>query len=295
MRQFADGVLAGLGSVFDLHTLGQSVATFLSRLVAAVLTFAAFYLLWWIVSRAVESGLGRAKVDKTTSSFVATATKFFVLTLGLVQALSAAGIDTAAVIASLGIAGLTLGFAARDALSNLISGVLIFWDRPFVIGDLVDVGGEYGRVEKITLRSTRVVTPDGRMLAVPNSTIINQTVTSYTNFPHLRLAIDIGIGLEVSIEKVRDVLLALVKQDPDYMQTPPPKVVVTELGSYSNTVQLRVWLDDERLHMDKRLQLREQAYRALQDAGIDMPVETLGLLPIKIDAAGAPAPALAKD
>ena len=67
-----------------------------------------------------------------------------------------------------GIAGLTIGFAARDALSNIISGILIFWDRPFVIGDLVEVGGQYGRVERITLRSTRIVTPD-RSISRPSA------------------------------------------------------------------------------------------------------------------------------
>lgn len=287
MKRFLDGVISGLGSVFDLRSLGESVATFLSRVIAGVLTFAAFYLVWWVVNRAVMATLHRSRVDLTTTSFVLTATKFLVLALGVVQALAAAGINTAAVVASLGIAGLTIGFAARDALSNLISGVLIFWDRPFVIGDLVEVGGQYGRVEKITLRSTRVVTPDGRMLAVPNSNIINQTVSSYTNFPHLRLDLDVGIGLQEPFDKVRKILLDLVRRDPAFMADPAPVVVVTQLGSYSNTVQLRVWLDDERRHVEKRMELREKMYEALSRAGVEMPVETLDLLPLRIQGQGA--------
>lgn len=87
-----------------------------------------------------------------------------------------------------------MGFSARDALSNLISGILIFLDRPFVIGDLVEIERKYGKVEKITLRSTRVVTKDGRLLAVPNAEIINKTVASYKNFPHLRLYVVVTIG-----------------------------------------------------------------------------------------------------
>jgi small conductance mechanosensitive channel len=83
-------------------------------------------------------------------------------------------------LASLGIAGLTLGFAAKDTLSNVISGLFIFWDRPFVVGDLIEMDGKYGRVEDITLRSTRVVTPDGKMLAIPNSAIVNSSVWSRT-------------------------------------------------------------------------------------------------------------------
>ena len=98
-----------------------------------------------------------------------TAVKYTVLTVGVVSALGQVGINTGSLLASLGIAGLTIGFAARDALSNIISGIFIFWDRPFVIGDLIEVNSQYGRVDRITLRSTRVVTVDGRMLAIPNA------------------------------------------------------------------------------------------------------------------------------
>lgn len=283
MNRFLEGVTSGLATVFDLRLLGETAAAFLARLLAAALTFAAFYALWWIADRAVTAVLQRARVDATSASFVATALKLVVLALGVVQALTAAGIDTAAVIASLGIAGLTIGFAARDALSNLISGVLIFWDRPFVIGDLVEVGGQYGRVERITLRSTRVVTPDGRMLAVPNSTIINQTVVSYTNFPHLRLDLDFDIGVAEPFDRVRAILLGVVADDVEFLKDPAPRVVVKALGTYSNTVQLQVWVDDERRHVEKRDRLRERSYEVLAANAVDMPVETIEVKPLRIE------------
>ena len=85
----------------------------------------------------------------------------------------------------------------------MISGLFIFWDRPFVIGDFVEVGGQYGRVESITMRSTRVVTSDGRMLAVPNSLVVNTTLASYTNFPHLRLDVSFTVGVTENLQRVR--------------------------------------------------------------------------------------------
>ena len=87
-----------------------------------------------------------------TSTFLSTLAKYTLLIIGFVTALDSMGIKVGAVLASLGIAGLTIGFAARDSLSNIISGILIFLDRPFVIGDIVEIEGFYGRVEKITLR-----------------------------------------------------------------------------------------------------------------------------------------------
>jgi small conductance mechanosensitive channel len=230
----------------------------------------------------MRSIVRKSKLDETTSRFLRTALKFAILALGAVQALSAAGINTGAVVASLGLAGLTIGFAARDALSNLISGILIFWDRPFVIGDLVEVEGRYGKVADITLRSTRVVTVDGKMLAVPNSTIINTTVTSYTNFPNLRIDVDVTVGVNEDLGKVRACLLGLVQSNPEYMEDPAPSVVVTALNDYNVALCLRAWISDEREHLRLRYALREQVFEALTAAGVEMPFETLQLSPVTV-------------
>ncbi|MEM1041137.1 MAG: mechanosensitive ion channel family protein [Bacteroidota bacterium] len=284
MSEFLLGVADRLRAEFDPEVIGASLASFLANLLVGVLLFAAFYLLWRLLSRVLRLALGRSRVDATSASFLETAFKFALLTFGAVQALAAVGIDTAAVIASLGIAGLTIGFAARDALSNLISGLLIFWDRPFVIGDLVEVEDSYGRVDKITLRSTRVVTVDGRMLAVPNSVIINTTVASYTNFPHLRLDVAVTVGVAESLDRVRGLLLGLVTGDPAFLAEPPPRVVVTALNDYNVEVELQAWIKDERSHKAERFRLRERVYVALTEAGVDMPFETVQLAPL----AGSP-------
>lgn len=285
MNDFLSGILGRLRVAFDPEVMGARLAAFGANLVVGLLTFVAFYLLWRLLARGLHAVIRRSSVDETSASFLETALKYTILTVGAVQALAAAGINTAAVIASLGLAGLTVGFAARDALSNLISGLLIFWDRPFVIGDLVEVEGDYGRVERITLRSTRVVTVDGKMLAVPNSTIINSTVASYTNFPHLRIDIAVTVAVTEDLDRVREVLLTLVREDPDYLPEPPPRVVVTALNDYNVGLELQAWLGDEREHVSHRFALREKVFKALTAAGVDMPFETLQLAPITVKAA----------
>jgi small conductance mechanosensitive channel len=152
---------------------------------------------------------------------------------------------------------------------------MIFLDRPFVIGDLVEIEDNYGRVEQITLRSTRIVTPDGKMLAVPNSDIINKTVASYTNFPHLRLDIPVTVGVNENLGRVRRLLLGLVADNPDYLAEPPPRVVVTALNDYNVAMELQAWIRDERTHVPMRSALREQVFEALNAAGVDMPFETI--------------------
>lgn len=282
MGEFFQSVLDRIGDQFQPDVLGETVAGVLANIIVAAVVFLAFYGLWRILNRMLTSVVRRSSVDETSASFLRTALKFAILALGVVQALSAAGINTGAVLTSLGIAGLTIGFAARDALSNIISGLLIFWDRPFVIGDLVEVEGRYGRVSEITLRSTRVVTVDGQMLAVPNSTIINTTVSSYTNFPNLRLDIDITIGVNEDVDRVRKILIALVEGNPDFSTEPAPRVVITALNDYNVAIALQAWIHDEREHIRLRFDLRERAFKALTDAGVDMPYETLQLAPVTI-------------
>lgn len=281
MNRFLDSIGGRLVEIFDPEILGATAAELLANLIIGAATFAAYYLFWWLLNAIARPIMRRARTDETTRDFVLTILKFAVLTLGVINAMAAVGVNTASLVASLGIAGLTLGFAARDALSNLISGLLIFWDRPFVIGDLVEVGESYGRVDRITLRSTRVVTPDGRMLAIPNTEIINRTVASYTNFPHLRISVPVQVGVNEDIDRVRAILLGLVAGD-EFMPAPEARAPVTELGDYNVTLELQAWVRDERNHGDVRASLRERVYKALTEAGVDMPFETFRIEPVTV-------------
>lgn len=284
MSDFVQGVEERFAEIFDIRTVGAEVAEFAAGLAVGVVTFLVFYLIWKVVDRIAVRVMARTGTDQTTTRFIQSILQLSILTIGLVQALSALGINTAALLTSLGIVGLTIGFAARDALSNLISGVLIFWDRPFVIGDLVEVGDDYGRVQNITLRSTRIVTVDGKMLAVPNSHIVNSTVASYTNFPHLRLDIDVTIAPDEDIDRVRRLLMDLVSAERGFLEQPPPRVVITRLNDYNVEVQLQAWIRNERDHIEKRFELREQLFETLREAGVDMPNETIRLQGVEVKA-----------
>jgi len=278
VTQIVDRVRA----IFNPDAIIERIAEFVPSLVVAVLTFLAFFALWRLIRRGLEPVLTRAGVDKTARAFIQTAFQYTVLAVGTVTALGQMGVDTASILTSLGVAGLAIGFAARDALSNVISGIFIFWDRPFVIGDLVEVGGSYGKVEDITLRSTRLVTPDGKMLAIPNSTIVNTTVASYTNFPHLRLDVPVTVGVHEDLGRVRALLLALASGDSDFLQSPEPAVIVKSLNDYNTEVELQVWIRDEQRHITERHQLRERMFHTLTQARVDMPFETLRLEPIAV-------------
>jgi small conductance mechanosensitive channel len=283
MLELMNAILEQLESTLAPETLGERMADLLTNVISGLIVFG-LYLLFWLILRALlKPVMRRSPLDETWNVFIVSVIKYGLLLAGLVSALAAAGVNTSALLASLGIAGFTIGFAAKDAFSNLISGLLIYLDRPFVIGDLVEIEDNYGTVDQITLRSTRIITADGKMLAVPNADIINKTVASYTNFPHLRLDIPVTVGVNENLAAVRRILLDTVAADERFMAEPAPRVVVQALNDYNVAMELQAWIYDERSHVDIRSELRERVFDALNQAGVEMPFETIQLKPIQED------------
>ena len=263
---------AGDGSEVDLSFhVANVVSTVLS--IGGILVVV--LVLSLIIRRGLRLAVERDRVDATAASFMQAVARYALAAVAVIAILGQLGVDTASLLGSLGIVGLTLGFAARDALSNIISGLFILWDRPFTIGDLIEINGKYGRVDKITMRSTRVVTPDGKMLAIPNSEVVNTTVASYTNFPNLRLDIPVTVGVEEDLGRVRKLLLEMVSKRPELLTEPAPYVCTTALNDYNVAVELRAWLEDERTHVRARLDLREAVFETLRGAEVHLPYETI--------------------
>ena len=146
----------------------------------------------------------------------------------------------------------------------------------------MEINGQYGKVESITIRSTRVVTVDGKMLAIPNTVVVNSMVTSYTNFPNLRIDVNVTVAVTENLGNARRVLLDAIKEDGRFMPAPEPQVVVTALNDYNVELQVRAWLEDERQHVAMRFQLRELIFNALNEAGVEMPYETIQLAPVEV-------------
>ena len=128
------------------------------------------------------------------------------------------------------------------------------------------------------MRSTRILTVDGKLISIPNSVIVNSKVRSYTMSPHLRLDIDVTIAVYEKIAAAREAILAIVRGDEKFLTDPPPEVVVITLGDYYVKLELKVWLRDPRIHIPVREELREGIKNALDTAGIVMPYETIELV-----------------
>lgn len=177
--------------------------------------------------------------------------------------------------AGLGIGSVAIGFAFKDILQNLLSGVLILLRQPFRVGDQIIVDGFEGTVEDIETRATYIKTYDGRRVIIPNSNIYTGSFTVNTAFELRRSEYDIGIGCSDDWEEAMEVLVKAAESCEGVLADPRPEAIPIGIDAYQNTIRLRWWTKSVRtdvIHVQGRVLLA--AFKALSQAGIDMPYPT---------------------
>src|SRR5690606_16454336 len=169
-------------------------------------------------------------MDTGVQQLILRALRVVVFAFAVITVLGQLGINVTALVAGLGIAGIALGFAAQDTVKNFIAGVTILLDRPFRVGDNIELEDTFGTVDEITLRSTRVRTLNNEIAIVPNAKVIEEKIINHTMLRTLRVVVPFGIAYKERPQAAREVVLALTEGDrrlhPDY----PPSVVVEALG-----------------------------------------------------------------
>jgi len=261
-------------SILGQYISNPFIIAVVVKSIYAILLMSSAWIVWFLITKLLKTLMTKNRIDSTVGSFLLLALRYTLTIITFMMILDKFGVHTKSLLAGLGVIGLGVGLASKDALSNIIAGLFILWDRPFVLGDLIEVAGYYGNVDKITLRTTRVITVDGKMLSIPNSTIVNSTVVSYTMFPHLRLDIEVTIGVWEDINHARNLILDLVKNDTRFIVNKTAEVIVKSLNSYNVCLELQVWLANERDHIPVRAELKEKVFNTLREAGVDMPFES---------------------
>lgn len=207
--------------------------------------------------------------------------RFIGIVLGItavVLALDILGINVMPFIAGAGIVGVAIGFAAKDTLSNLIAGILLIIDRPFEIGDRIEVwstpsgSSSWGDVIDIGLRATKIKTTDNIIVIIPNNEIMMRDIVNYTiNSENIRVRINIGVAYDADISKVKEVIKQVAAQADWVMTDPEPKVVVRNFGESSVDLQLRVWIKNARKRMDTISYITDRVKEAFDAEGIEIP------------------------
>jgi small-conductance mechanosensitive channel len=215
--------------------------------IPAILAAAVVLLITWLAGRLTFSVTRRVLARRSTAGhvdvLVARLSRVCVVALGSVVALGLLGVDLTALAASLGLAGLTLGFALRDVLSNSMSGIMLLVQRPFGIGDTISVAGYEGIVEDVRVRDTVLRTPDGRIAFVPNTTVFNDVVLNASAGHLRRFELQLPVPEGGDLAEVCESTLSAVSGTPGVLGDPAPDVVVASLGLSRARIVAHGWVD----------------------------------------------------
>ncbi len=267
-----------LGQYLDPAMIGEMVLSFLPKLVAAGLVLFAFWVILRIARPALHRLLEKADFeDALIRLLVDQVFRATIWAVAFVMAISQLGVDVGAMIAGLGVAGIALGFAAKDSLTNTIAGFLIFWDKPFKVGDYISTQGQYGEVTNITMRTTRIRTPNNTYVVIPNSQIIEDVLVNHSSNGDTRVVVPVGISYASDIDRAREVLLEAAASVEGVMSDPATTVAVTELADSSVNLAVRVWIEDARQERAVLQRTLEACKKALDAAGIEIPFPHLPL------------------
>jgi len=183
-------------------------------------------------------------------------------------------IDMTAWLASAGIIGIAVGFAAKDTLANLFAGVFILADAPYKIGDYVVLeSGERGKVTHIGIRSTRLLTRDDVEVTIPNSIMGNTRVVNESGGPHekFRSRVQVSVAYGSDIDQVREVLMSVATDDPGVCEDPEPRVRFRTFGASGLDFELLCWIDNPELRGRVLDALNSAVYKRFMEAGIEIP------------------------
>lgn len=214
--------------------------------------------------------LDRARVEPTLVKFLSTIVYSVLLIAVVIAALDQLGVNTTSLLAILGAAGLAVGLALKDSLSNFSAGVMLILFRPFKVGDFVEVAGTSGIVEVIGVFSTLIRTGDNREITVPNSGIYGNTIINVTARATRRIDLVFGIGYDDDISKARGLIEQVIKADSRILEDPAPAISVAELADSSVNLNVRPWVNTSD-YWDVRSDLLENVKAAFDSNGISIP------------------------
>ena len=249
----------------------MKLADFLPRLAAAVIVLLAFWGIQRLARRLLDRTVPKRFADHLAADIVGKLVQYAIAAIGLLMAASQLGFNVVSMLAGLGVAGLALGLAAKDTLANFIAGLILLWDKPFVLGDDVEIGVTDGFVRHIELRSTKLENSDGNDVILPNSEVVARRIVNYTRTSRARVRVPISFAYGVDVERARGLLLPLAGTDDRILAEPEPELVLTELKESAVAAELRFWVDSPRQRHAIRSDFLERAKRALEEAGIEIP------------------------
>jgi len=211
-----------------------------SKIIAIVIILVIGYIIIKIITKIVAKFFDKVDFDRGVETFIENAIKVVLWVILLIIALSNLGVNVTGLLAGLGILGIIVGFALQDTLGNLASGVFIILNKPFKVGDWINVGSIVGMVEKVGIAACELNSPDNIKITIPNKKIWGDIIQNYTGNPTRKIFnLDVGISYDSDIDKAIKIVNNILKNDSRVLKDPQPEVVVKSLADSSVVLAIR--------------------------------------------------------
>ena len=258
----------------NLEQVIQQIITFCvdagkSILLAAVIFIAGRFLIS-VINRLVAQMMERRKIDATIQSFLRSFINILLTILLLISVVSALGVNTTSFAALLASAGVAVGMALSGNLQNLAGGLIILLFKPYKVVDYVDAQGVSGTVKEIQIFHTVLITPDNKIIYVPNGSLSSGSVTNYSLSQLRRVDWTVGVEYGTEIEKVRQTVLDLIKKDGRILTEPAPFIALSALADSSVNITIRVWVKNED-YWGVFFDMNQNIYEVFNREGISFP------------------------
>lgn len=256
----------------------SGIDTFLKRFVVTLLIISLMVKVLKITRLTLEAFSHNKKrfkfIEERTIPILDITTKILIVGAGLYILILSWGINPTAWLASAGIVGIAVGFAAKDTLANLFSGFFIVADSPYKLGDYIILDtGERGRVTHVGIRSTRLLTRDDVEVTIPNSVMGNAKIVNESGGPweKTRIRINVGVSYDSDLEQVHDVLMEMAEDNADLCSSPEPRVRFRSFGGSSIDLQFMAWIErpEQKGLISHRLIMK--IHKLFNEKGIEIP------------------------
>ena len=248
-----------------LKSLGLNAA---GRFLSAGLTLIVGVVLINLATKLLRKALERSRLEKAAHSMIVSVAKIALYLLVIMSAASALGIDITGVLALASVLTLAVSLAMQTLLTNFVGGLTILSTQPFHSGDYVDIGGQSGTVQEISMTYTRLATPDNKIVSIPNNTVIASQITNYSVAGKRRVDISISAAYSMAAQDVIDALIqagTVEKVLPD----PAPFAAVTGYGESAINYTLRLWVKSED-YWDVFFQVNQRIQQIFAENRIEM-------------------------
>ena len=254
----------------DVDAIVGWISLYAFNIIGALLIFIVGKWLARRIADLLAKLLEKNNVDLTLVNFLTNLVYYTMVVLVVVAAVGRLGVNTTSFLTIIGAAGLAVGLALKDSLSNFAAGVMLVLFRPFTIGDVVSTAGITAKVEKITIFNTLFCTPDNQLVIVPNNKIISDIITNINAKDTRRIDLVVGISYTDDMIQTKDILEGLAKADTRILTDPATTIAVAELADSCVNLVFRPWVKTDD-YWAVRFDLTENIKNALDEAGISIP------------------------